>query len=145
MLFCYVFGTCGGYNQPATPEKNKVYLYKIRNCKKTSPCYSIKWQTLKPRNSPPTIKSENPTKKPYKEPVHLAFQYCSYLLFLQYFACVFMFSSVILLLVCSILHVFLQDFDGFCMFFIFLSCSICFSFFLYRWTRGSDFIVINWG
>ena len=74
MIFCYVSGTFGGYNQvlqPAIlPEKTNYISIKSNTAKKKSPpCHSIKLETLKPRNSPPSIKSEYPTKKPYKEPV----------------------------------------------------------------------------
>ena len=75
MIFCYVSGTFGAiirfYSQLSSLKKQTIlYLYKIKHRKKKSPpCHSIKLETLKPRNSPPSIKSENPTKKPYKEPV----------------------------------------------------------------------------
>ena len=74
MFFCYVSGTFEGYNQvlqPAIlPEKNKLYLYKIKHRKKKSPpCHSIKLEPSNRGTPPPSIKSENPTKKPYKEPV----------------------------------------------------------------------------
>lgn len=103
MIFCYVSGTFGGYNQvlqPAIlPEKTNYISIKSNTAKKKSPpCHSIKLETLKPRNSPPSIKSENPTKKPYKEPVlpcfSMVFLSAIFAVFCMFF---FIVSSIILL------------------------------------------------
>ena len=123
MIFCYVSGTFGGYNQvlqPAIPSEKKthyIYLYKIRNRKKTSPLPLFK--TGNPRTEePPPIKSENPTKKPYKEPLLPCFSilflpvifagFCMFFhVFQCYFACVTsLFYIVLTCCFCRILHVF---------------------------------------
>ena len=68
MIFCFVSGTFGGYNQvlqPAFPPEKKNYIsIKSDTAKKKSPpCHSIKLETLKPRNSPPLYKIRKPNKE----------------------------------------------------------------------------------
>ena len=103
MIFCYVSGTFGGYNQvlqPAIlPEKtNYISIKSNTEKKKSPPCHSIKLETLKPRNSPPSIKSENPTKKPYKEPVlpcfSMVFLSAIFAVFCMFFFIVFQYYFV---------------------------------------------------
>ena len=102
MIFCYVSGTFGGYNQvlqPAIlPEKTNYISIKSNTAKKITPLPLYKIGNPQTEELPPSIKSENPTKKPYKEPVlpcfSMVFLSAIFAVFCMFF---FIVSSIILL------------------------------------------------
>ena len=93
MIFCFVSGTFGGYNQvlqPAFLPEKKLYLYKIRHRKKKiTPLPLCKIGNPQTEELPPLYK----IRKPNKEALQGT---CVTLLFYGVLICYF----------CSILHVF---------------------------------------